>query len=92
MLPVALGHLSFMAEVTPDALYQSVEQVLAGDCWFEARAMAEAEVTRSGQPAERFVALTGIPPMQYLTQWRVALAANLLRSGRLSLARTWTGQ
>ena len=37
--------------------------------------------------AERFVALTGIPPMQYLTQWRVALAANLLRSGRLSLAR-----
>jgi AraC-like DNA-binding protein len=37
--------------------------------------------------AERFVALTGMPPMQYLTQWRVALAAHLLRSGRLSLAR-----
>ncbi len=37
--------------------------------------------------AERFVALTGIPPMQYLTQWRIALAAHLLRSGRLSLVR-----
>jgi AraC-like DNA-binding protein len=35
--------------------------------------------------AERFVALVGIPPMQYLTQWRIALAAHLLRSGRLSL-------
>lgn len=38
--------------------------------------------------AERFVALIGIPPMQYLTQWRMALAAHLLRSGRLSLTRT----
>ncbi len=37
--------------------------------------------------AERFVALVGIPPMQYLTQWRMALAAHLLRSGRLSLGR-----
>lgn len=37
--------------------------------------------------AERFVALIGIPPMQYLTQWRMALAAHLLRNGRLSLTR-----
>ena len=37
--------------------------------------------------AERFVALTGIPPMQYLTQWRIALAANLLRAGQLTLTR-----
>jgi AraC-like DNA-binding protein len=37
--------------------------------------------------AERFVALIGIPPMQYLTQWRMTLAAHLLRSGRLSLTR-----
>ena len=37
--------------------------------------------------AERFAALIGIPPMQYLTQWRMALAAHLLRSGRLSLTR-----
>jgi AraC-like DNA-binding protein len=37
--------------------------------------------------AERFVALTGIPPMQYLTQWRISLGAHMLRSGRLSLVR-----
>jgi AraC-like DNA-binding protein len=37
--------------------------------------------------AERFVALTGIPPMQYLTQWRISLGAHLLRGGRLSLVR-----
>jgi AraC-like DNA-binding protein len=29
----------------------------------------------------------GMPPMQYLTQWRIALAAHLLRSGRLSMIR-----
>ena len=37
--------------------------------------------------AERFAALIGVPPMQYLTQWRMALAAHLLRSGSLSLTR-----
>jgi AraC-like DNA-binding protein len=30
--------------------------------------------------AERFTTLVGIPPMQYLTQWRLQLAANLLAS------------
>jgi AraC-like DNA-binding protein len=37
--------------------------------------------------ADRFAALIGKPPMQYLTQWRMALAAHLLRSTRLSLTR-----
>jgi AraC family transcriptional regulator, alkane utilization regulator len=37
--------------------------------------------------AERFTALVGVPPMQYLMQWRVALAANLLRGSRMSLTR-----
>lgn len=36
--------------------------------------------------AERFAALVGIPPMQYLAQWRIQLAASLLRSGKSSLA------
>lgn len=35
--------------------------------------------------AGRFAALVGMPPMQYLTQWRMALAAHLLRAGHLSL-------
>lgn len=37
--------------------------------------------------AERFVALVGTTPMQYLTQWRMLLAANLLCGTHLSLAR-----
>lgn len=30
--------------------------------------------------------LVGTPPMQYLTQWRMQLAARLLRDGRLTVA------
>jgi len=37
--------------------------------------------------AERFAALVGLPPMQYLKRWRLALAARLLCSGRGNLAR-----
>jgi AraC-like DNA-binding protein len=34
---------------------------------------------------ERFVGLVGMPPMQYLTQWRMQLAARLLREGQASV-------
>ena len=37
--------------------------------------------------AERFALLLGEPPMQYLTRWRLALAARELREGRDSIAR-----
>ncbi len=35
---------------------------------------------------ERFVRLIGQPPMQYLTQWRMQAAANLLRQSRAPIA------
>ena len=35
---------------------------------------------------ERFVRLVGQPPMQYLTQWRMQAAANLLRQSRAPVA------
>jgi AraC-like DNA-binding protein len=35
---------------------------------------------------ERFVDLVGQPPMQYLTQWRMQLAATLLRESKASVA------
>jgi len=35
---------------------------------------------------ERFLELIGQPPMQYLTQWRMQLAAKLLREGRAPVA------
>jgi AraC-like DNA-binding protein/mannose-6-phosphate isomerase-like protein (cupin superfamily) len=37
--------------------------------------------------AERFTQYLGQPPIQYLTSWRLALAASRLRSGSTSLAR-----
>ncbi|HEX6289163.1 MAG TPA: NAD(+)/NADH kinase [Herpetosiphonaceae bacterium] len=60
MLPVALGHLSFMAEVTPEELYPSMERVLAGDCWIEERALAEAVVSRAEHAPERYVAMNEV--------------------------------
>jgi AraC-like DNA-binding protein len=36
--------------------------------------------------ADRFTGLVGQPPMQYLTRWRLQLAANLLRSGNRNVA------
>ena len=36
--------------------------------------------------AERFAALVGVPPAQYLTRWRLQLAADMLRSGRRAVA------
>jgi len=36
--------------------------------------------------AERFARKIGMPPMQYLLEWRIALAKNILRSERASLA------
>ncbi len=36
--------------------------------------------------AERFMHLVGIPPIQYLAQWRIQLAASQLRSSNASLA------
>lgn len=37
--------------------------------------------------AERFQLLVGVAPMQYLTQWRMLLAANLLCRTNAPLAR-----
>ena len=54
--------------------------------WTVASLAHEVNVSRTVL-AQRFVALMDIPPMQYLTHWRLALAAHELRSGRLSLTR-----
>lgn len=41
----------------------------------------EVALSRSAL-ADRFTSLVGEPPMQYLTRWRLALAAQTLRAGR----------
>lgn len=45
----------------------------------------EVGVSRSAL-AERFAALVGQPPMQYLGRWRLQLAGDLLRGGRQTVA------
>jgi AraC-like DNA-binding protein len=45
----------------------------------------EAGMSRSTL-AERFAQFVGVPPMQYLAQWRIQLAARLLSSTALGLA------
>jgi AraC-like DNA-binding protein len=54
--------------------------------WTLEQLAREAGTSRSVL-AERFQALVGSPPMQYLTQWRMLLASNLLARGNLPLAR-----
>ena len=49
--------------------------------------MAHAADTSRSVLAERFQNLVGSPPMQYLTQWRMLLAANLLSRSNAPLAR-----
>jgi AraC-like DNA-binding protein len=49
--------------------------------------LARAANTSRSVLAERFHQLVGSSPMQYLTQWRMLLAANLLSRGDAPLAR-----
>lgn len=46
----------------------------------------EVGMSRSGF-AERFTSYVRIPPMQYLSRWRLQLAAHMLESGSLSVAQ-----
>lgn len=54
--------------------------------WTLEELAAEAGASRSVL-AERFQQLVGTSPMQYLTQWRMQLAANLLRRSTASLSQ-----
>jgi AraC family transcriptional regulator, alkane utilization regulator len=57
-----------------------------GRAWTVDELAREVALSRSAL-AERFTALMGEPPMQYLMRWRLALAARTLRSGSEALVR-----
>ena len=59
------------------------------DPWTVESLAAEVGLSRSGFAA-RFAALVGEPPLQYLTRWRMARAAELLRDTRDSMAEIAT--
>ena len=50
----------------------------------------EVHISRSVL-AEKFAELVGVPPMQYLTRWRMIVAAGMLRSEPTNLARVAEG-
>jgi AraC-like DNA-binding protein len=54
-------------------------------CWTIEDLARESGASRSVL-AERFMALVGIPPMQYLGKWRMQIAAGLLNSGQTNIA------
>lgn len=56
-----------------------------GNDWSMPALAAIAGMSRTSF-AERFNALMGVPPMQYLTQWRVSQARLMLQNRRLSVA------
>ena len=57
-----------------------------GRSWTVDELAREVALSRSAL-AERFNALVGEPPIQYLMRWRLALAAQMLRSGRDAIVR-----
>ena len=54
--------------------------------WTVATLAHEAGLSRSAF-SERFTQKVGLPPMEYLVQWRIALAKDMLRRGRVPLER-----
>ena len=57
-----------------------------GHDWTVDELAAKVGLSRSAL-AQRFTDLVGQPPMQYLTRWRITIAAQRLRTERASLAR-----
>jgi AraC family transcriptional regulator, alkane utilization regulator len=49
--------------------------------------LARAAALSRSALAERFTVLVGEPPIQYLLRWRLALAAQALRSGKDAISR-----
>ena len=57
IVAINLGSLGFLTSVTLDEMYPLLEQVLAGNHRTSERMMLDAEILRSGEPAERQCAL-----------------------------------
>ena len=57
---VGMGHLSFMAELTPEDVLRQLPAIIAGDYWLEERAMVEGRVLRAGEENACCLALNEI--------------------------------
>jgi AraC-like DNA-binding protein len=61
-----------------------------GHAWTVDELAGEVHISRSVL-AEKFTELVGAPPMQYLTRWRMIVAAGMLRNEQANLARVAEG-
>jgi AraC-like DNA-binding protein len=57
-----------------------------GEAWTLERLAREVGMSRSSF-ADRFTAYVGMPPMTYLAQWRLQVAARMLQNGTMSVAQ-----
>lgn len=60
IMPVALGHLSFMAEVGPEDMYEYLPVLLEGRGWLDERTLIDVTLTRQGQSLERYSVLNEV--------------------------------
>ena len=49
VLPIALGHLSFMAEIGPQEVFTALERLMVGGGWHDERTLIRAQLWRNGQ-------------------------------------------
>jgi AraC-like DNA-binding protein len=82
------GRIGWLAGVGDRIVGAALNQLHArpAHAWTLDELAREAHTSRSVL-AERFQHLVGVSPMQYLTQWRMLLAANLLTRSNAPLAR-----
>lgn len=60
ILPVALGHLSFMAEIGPDELYSSLKILMEGGGWHDRRALIDVKLQRQGRMTAEYTVLNEV--------------------------------
>jgi NAD+ kinase len=63
VLPVALGHLNFMADIGPEDVYHALEMLLDGAGWRDERSLLDATLKHdheNGSPPQHLVALNEI--------------------------------
>src|SRR3954464_9488732 len=60
VLPVAMGHLSFMAELGPEELYDGLAVLLEGGGWHDERTLIAATVRSEGATPRNLLALNEV--------------------------------
>ncbi|TDD68987.1 AraC family transcriptional regulator, partial [Actinomadura darangshiensis] len=96
VLVIALRAWCTRPEAMPPAWYRALADPAIGEAlrvlhedpahrWTVAALAAQAGMSRAAF-AQRFAALVGRPPLGYLTDWRMTLAADLLRDTRHTVA------